>query len=148
DVTNFAGKFNNGSVDIIGAPAAAFKPLELFKGLGSRGAIANFPLVQLTLQIIVRNDKFPDGFGQKSREYVQSQYENAMKLITAAEKEIDKKYWMQIPDADQEKYTVLLRESRISLANEGIYDKRMMSLLRNVRCQLNAADAECAQKLE
>ena len=29
DITNFAGKFNNGSVDIVGAPAAAFKPLEL-----------------------------------------------------------------------------------------------------------------------
>lgn len=148
DVTNFAGKFNNGSVDIIGAPAAAFKPLELFKGLGTKGAIADFPVVQLTLQLFIRTDKFPQGFGQKSREYVHSQYDSAMKLVNQAEREIDKKYWMQIPDADREKYIVMLRESRIALTNEGIYDKRAMSLLRNVRCQVNPADAECATKLE
>src|SRR5690606_17447213 len=41
DVTNFGSKFNNGQVDIIGAPAAVFKPLELHKGLGSKGAIVN-----------------------------------------------------------------------------------------------------------
>jgi TRAP-type C4-dicarboxylate transport system substrate-binding protein len=29
DVTNFAGKFNNGQVDIIAAPALVFKPFEL-----------------------------------------------------------------------------------------------------------------------
>ena len=28
DITNFAGKFNNGQVDIIAAPAMAIKPLQ------------------------------------------------------------------------------------------------------------------------
>jgi len=42
DITNFGAKFNNGQVDIIGAPAAAFKPLELYKGLGTKGAIVNY----------------------------------------------------------------------------------------------------------
>ncbi len=36
DVTNFGSKFNNGQVDIIGAPAAVFRPLELHKGLGTK----------------------------------------------------------------------------------------------------------------
>lgn len=148
DVTNFAGKFNNGSVDIIGSPAAGFKPLELHKGLGTRGAIVNFPLLQLTFQVIVRRDKFPEGFGQKSREYMQAQYPRAMSLISKAEADIDKKYWMQIPAADQEKYIVMMRESRIALTNEGIYDKRMMSVLKKVRCQVEPSNAECAQKLE
>lgn len=148
DVTNFAGKFNNGSVDIIGCPAAGFKPLELHKGLGTRGAIVNFPLLQLTLQIIIRHEKFPEGFGQKSREYVLSQYPRAMSLITGAEAEIDKKYWMQIPTADKDKYMSMLRESRIALTNDGTYDKRMMSVLRKVRCQVEPSNAECAQKLE
>jgi hypothetical protein len=148
DVTNFAGKFNNGSVDIIGAPAAAFKPLELFKGLGTKGAIAQFPLVQVSLQLYLRKDRFPEGFGQKSREYWYTQYEPAMKLVLAAEKEIDKKYWMQIPAADQEKYTQMIRDARIALTNEGIYDKKTMKLLKQVRCNLNPADAECSQNLE
>lgn len=148
DVTNFAGKFNNGSVDIIGAPAAAFKPLELFKGLGAKGGIAQYPLVQVSLQLYLRKDRFPEGFGQKSREYMFTQYEPAMKLVLTAEKEIDKKYWMQIPAADQEKYTQMIRDARIALTNEGIYDKKAMKLLRQVRCNLSPADAECAQNLE
>ncbi|MCG4607440.1 DUF6091 family protein, partial [Bifidobacterium longum] len=73
DVTNFGAKFNNGQVDIIGAPAAVFKPLELYKGLGNKGAIVNYPILQVTGNIIIRPDKFPAGYGQKSREWVRSQ---------------------------------------------------------------------------
>lgn len=148
DIMNFAGKFNNGSVDIIGAPAAAFKPLELFKGLGNKGAIARYPLVQLSMQIYIRQDRFPDGYGQKSREYLYTQLPRAMTLINTAEKDIDKRYWMTIPDADQEKYNLMIRESRISLTNDGIYDKKTMHLLKQVRCQITPADAECSQNLE
>jgi hypothetical protein len=61
DVTNFGAKFNNHQVDIIGAPAAAFKPLELQKGLGTKGAIVNYPILQVTGNIIIRPDKFPAG---------------------------------------------------------------------------------------
>jgi hypothetical protein len=148
DVTNFAGKFNNGSVDIVGAPAAAFKPLELFKGLGTKGGIVQFPLVQVSLQLYLRKDRFPEGFGQKSREYMFSQFERAMTLVSAAEKEIDKKFWMEIPPADKEKYMQMIRESRIALMNEGIYDKKAMKLLKKVRCEISAGEAECAQNLE
>ncbi|MDF2446426.1 MAG: hypothetical protein K0S46_1662 [Moraxellaceae bacterium] len=148
DITNFAGKFNNGSVDIIGAPAAAFKPLELFKGLGTKGAIVQYPLVQVSLQLYLRKDRFPEGFGQKSREYMFSQYDRAMKLVMTAEKEIDKKFWMQIPPADQEKYNQMIRDARVALMNEGIYDKKAMKLMKQVRCSIAAAEAECSQNLE
>lgn len=148
DITNFAGKFNNGSVDVVGAPAAAFKPLELYKGLGSKGAIARFPVVQLTYQLVIRHSKFPADLGQKSRTFIDTQYDRAMNLIKGAEAQIDGKYWLTIPAADQAKYEVLLRESRISLTQEGIYDKKMMSVLRNIRCKNDPANAECAQKLE
>lgn len=148
DITNFAGKFNNGSVDIIAAPAAAFKPLELYKGLGTKGAIAKFPLAQLTIQVIVKPEKFPAGFGQKSREYMATRYDNALALIKKAEGEIEGKYWMDLPAQDKEKYVVMLRESRISLTQEGIYDKKAMNLLKHVRCKDEPGNAECADHQE
>ncbi len=148
DITNFAGKFNNGSVDIIAAPAAAFKPLELYKGLGTRGAIVRFPLAQLTVQIVIRADKFPAGYGEKSRAYVASRFNKAMGVIKQAENSIDPKYWMDLPQADKDKYMILLRDSRISLTHDGIYDAKSMSLLKKVRCHDNAAAAECADTLE
>ena len=108
----------------------------------------NFPLVQLTLQVLIRRDRFSEDFGQKSREYIQSQYPRAMSLIKTAEADIDKKYWMQIPEADKAKHISMMRDSRAALTNDGIYDKRMMSVLKKVRCQLEPTNAECAQSIE
>lgn len=148
DVTNFAGKFNNGSVDICAAPAVAYSALELYKGLADDGGIVNYPLAQLSLQLIVRHDQFPAEFGQQSRTYFYSQFDRAKSLIDSATAEIDKKWWIEIPANDKIIYDELMRESRISLRDEGIYDKDMMSLLRKVRCKLNPAHAECTEKLE
>lgn len=148
DVTNFAGKFNNGQVDIIAAPALVFKPFELYKGLGTRGAIYRFPLVQITANLIIRHDRFPAGFGQKTREYIVTQLDRAFSVIAKSEQDIDKKYWMEISPKDKENYTRLMREARLQLTREGFYDKRMMSVLKRVRCKYDPSAAECALKDE
>ena len=148
DITNFAGKFNNGQVDIVAAPAVAIKPLELYKGLGTKGAIVRFPIVQITGNIIINPKKFPAGFGQKSREYVSTQIDKAFKTIEKTEKDVPAKYWMDVAEADKPGYIKLMRESRISLAADGIYDKKMLSLLKRVRCKHDPASFECALKDE
>ncbi len=144
DVTTFGGKFNNGQVDIIAAPAIAFKPLELHKGLGAKGAVVRFPIAQVSGNVIIRKSKFPEGFGQKSREWVASQLPRAMNIIGKTEAEIAAKFWMDIPANDKIGYVKLMRESRIDLTKEGIYNKKMMSLLKKVRCQQDSSSFECA----
>lgn len=144
DITNFGSKFNNGQVDIIGAPAMAFKPLELHKGLGSKGAIVRFPVLQVTGNIIVRKDKFPEGFGQKSRVWVASQLPRMNSLLAKQEAGIPAKYWMDIPANDKVGYVKLMRESRIALTKEGLYNKSMMALLKKARCQVEPSSFECA----
>lgn len=144
DVTTFGGKFNNGQVDIIGAPAIAFKPLELHKGLGTKGAIVRFPIAQITGNVIVRKSEFPEGYGQKSRDWVATQVPRAMGIIKKTEAEIPAKFWMDIPANDKIGYVKLMRESRIDLTKDGIYNKKMMSLLKKVRCQQDSSSFECA----
>ncbi len=150
DVTNFAGKFNNRSVDICAAPAAAYKALELYKGLEPKGGVVRYPLAQVSLQYIVRADRFAQypGFTQKSRAWFYSQFDRALALISRAEKEVDAKYWIEIPKADQAKYDELMRQSRIALRDEGIYNADTLSLLRKVRCKLDSSRAECTEKIE
>ncbi|HFG6899630.1 putative solute-binding protein [Acinetobacter baumannii] len=143
DVTNFGAKFNNHQVDIIGAPAAAFKPLELQKGLGTKGAIVNYPILQVTGNIIIRPDKFPTGFGQKSREWVAGQLPRAFTILGKMKADIPQKYWMEVPAADKPGYQKLMRESRINLTQRGVYDKRMMKLLWQFRCKQDAKNFEC-----
>jgi len=148
DITNFAAKFNNNAVDIIASPALAYKPLELHKGLGKEGAIVRFPIIQLTFQLVINKDKFPAGFGQKSRVYWDGQYDRAMALVKKAERDVPASAWMDLPAKDKEGYVVMLREARISLTAEGIYDKTMMKLLKKTRCSVEAGNAECSQNLE
>lgn len=148
DITNFITKFNNGQVDIVAAPGIAFKPFEMYKGLGSTGAIYRFPLIQLTGHMIVRSSRFPAGFGQKSRAYVLSQLERADATIRQAEAGIPAKYWLDLTTADQQKYTLMMREARIQLTKDGFYDPKMMGLLKKVRCKIEPGAAECADTLE
>lgn len=144
DITNFGSKFNNGQVDVIGAPAMAFKPLELHKGLGTKGAIIRFPVLQVTGNVIVRKDKFPADYGLKSRAWVASQLPRMMGLLNKQEAAIPAKYWMDIPANDKIGYVKLMRESRIALTKEGMYNKEMMSLLKKARCKAEPSSFECA----
>ena len=148
DITNFGAKFNNGQVDIIGAPAAAFKPLELQKGLGTKGAIVNYPLLQVTGNLIIHPDKFPAGFGQKSREWVKSQLPRSFTILNKMKADIPQKYWMEVPAADKPGYQNMMRLARIDLTAKGIYDKRMMKLLWQFRCKEDAKNFECALQEE
>lgn len=148
DVTNFGAKFNNGQVDIIGAPAAVFRPLELYKGLGTKGAIVNYPILQVSGNLIIHSNKFPDGFGQKSREWIKAQLPRAFTILGKMKQDIPAKYWMEVPDSDKIGYQKMMREARMSMTKEGIYNKKMMTLLWRARCAENRQNFECALKDE
>lgn len=145
---NFAGKFNNGSVDVAYAPAVAYTPLELYKGLGENGGIFDFSLAQMNFQIIARIDRFPEGYGQKVRDYTATRYEEAYKLVADAEAEIKKEYWMRPSQENLEGYSKMLQEVRIALRDEGVYDAKALRLMRKVRCKKNPTNSECAEKRE
>jgi len=68
DISDFVKKFNSGQVDVIAAPAYAYKPLEISKGLAN-GALFNFPVVNITGDLIIRPSQFPNGFGPQSRQW-------------------------------------------------------------------------------
>ncbi|MBM7333488.1 putative solute-binding protein [Alloalcanivorax marinus] len=143
DITNFAGRFNNNSVDICFAPVVAYSALELYKGMQPDGGIIRYTLGMLTTQIVLRADRFPDGFDQKSREFMFSQFDRAMNVIRNAENEVDKKWWIDIPEQDKLRYDEMLREARLEMTEDGIYNKDLISLLKKVRCKYEPSRAEC-----
>ena len=149
DVGTFAGMFNNGSVDACYAPATAYEPLELKKGVGTKGGVIRYPLAQLTLQLLVRGDDFPADFIAASRGYIATQFDEALRMVNMAESKIASSAWIDIKDADREKYDEMFREVRIRLRDkEKVYDRRTLKLLRKIRCKSDATRAECADKRE
>ncbi|MFZ5722492.1 MAG: putative solute-binding protein [Pseudomonadota bacterium] len=148
DITNFSGKFNNGSVDIIAAPLAAYRPLELYKGLEPSGGIIDYPFTQLTAQVLVRSEKFDPAMLQYAREQVYRNFDKVLEILAQMSKDVPAKYWVKIPEPDKIKYETMMRDARIQLRDEGYYDGDMLSLLRKVRCKVDSSRAECTDKKE
>ncbi|GAC1369695.1 MAG: putative multidrug efflux protein AdeT1 [Aquirhabdus sp.] len=144
DLMSIGGKFNNGQVDAIGMPALAFRPMELFKGLGTKGAVFRFPVLHITYDIIIRSDKFPEGYGQKSRTWVASLINREFENILKTENGIDAKYWEDLTANEKLNYSKLMRVARIDLTKQDIYNKKMMGILKKVRCQQDPTSFECS----
>ena len=148
DVTNFGPMFNNGNVDVIIAPTIVYRPMELHKGIGTKGGVSSFPMAMLTYQMLFKKDKFPAGFGQKSRDYWLANYDRVMEIVARSDKEVPAKLWMDPSPVDAERYVVLMREGRIDMAEKGLYDKKGLKLIKKIRCSVYAEAAECAQPTE
>ena len=118
-------KFNTGAVDVTYGPAVIYEAMELHKGIQPHGGVVNFPLAQLTLQIIIHQADFPEKFGQKSRQYTLEQFDKAVLLAKNHEHRIAPQWWLSISKLNQKRYHDMYRKARISLRNKGVYDAKM-----------------------
>jgi hypothetical protein len=124
---NFSGKFNNGSVDVAYAPAVAYKPLEMYKGLTNNGGVVRFNLAYLDFA---------------------KEFDRFIEFIDRDTAEIEAKYWMELKPDNVVKYNEMLRSVRLMLRDEGVYDSRMLRIIRQLRCKETPAAAECAEQVE
>ncbi|MFT3857496.1 MAG: DUF6091 family protein [Aquabacterium sp.] len=148
DVSNLHTKFINGQVDMISLPTLAYKPLELSRGIGTKGGVVRFPLMIVTYQMVVRHARFPEGFGEQSRSFWMAQFDRLLQLIRTGDSSIPPMAWIDISPEDAYKYTLLLREARLDMAQKGLYDKRGLKVLKRIRCHVNPTDPECSTKSE
>ncbi len=142
-VTNIFQKFNNGVIDITGGPAIVYEIMELEKGLDPGGAIIESPLLQSNVQLVGRISKLPEGFAQKSREFVAKNFDDSIRYIKAAEKAIPRRWWLPVPVCQEKEMDELTRDIRLSFRDKGIYEGKALTLLRKVRCKQSPERAEC-----
>ena len=141
---NFAGKFNNGSVDLAYAPAVAYSPLELYKGVNPNGGVFKYALAYMNFQVIIHRDRFPDDAGQMVRDQAIKRIDEAYEIIAEAEAGIPDDIWMHPPQEDVAEYDKMLRKVRLSLLEDGVYDERAISLMKAIRCRVDGSRSECA----
>lgn len=150
DITNFSNKFNNGIVDIVAAPAVAIGPMELYRGMGKKGGIFSLPLINVTGTILLdrsRIEKEVPDLDEKLmalRKFGLRYMDEAFAAIERVESQVPTKYWMNVSDDESVRYHEMMRQARIRLTSEGIYDPEMMSLLKKVRCFHSPEAAECS----
>lgn len=148
DIVSAPNKFNNGVVDVLAAPLIAYEPLELYKGMGNNGGVINYPLAQISMQLIGRSDKFSNELAQLVREAVYEGYDQIMARINAEAAKVPAKWWIEIPEKDKGEYEQMMMEARIQLRDENYYDGAMLTLQRKIRCKLDQARAECSNPKE
>lgn len=148
DIGNFAGMFNNGSVEACYAPAIGYKALELNKGIGTKGGVAKYSLSYLVFQVVARAGTFTDDFSTKSRAWAAENFPRYRAMVEKADKAMPAAVWVDITAADKEKYDSMFQAVRLRLRDDKVYDPAMLKLLRRVRCKAEPARAECAEQKE
>lgn len=143
EINDIAKKFNSGIVDATAAPAYAYKPLEIYKGLASQGGIVDFPAVNLTADLIIYPEKFPKNFSQQSRDWFLKQIPRSFAMVERLEEEIPRRYFIQVSPEERKRYQSILRDARIQLTKQGIYDSTMMTVLKRARCTIDRTNFEC-----
>ncbi len=143
DLNSYGRLFNKGDVDIIVAPMALYKPMELYRGIGTAGGIVHRPLFQFTMQLVARRDRLPPDFGQESREYMSSQVDHALGIIRNDEDQIDSRNWIYAMHADVVTWNTTMRDLLNHLMDQGLFDGRMLAILQRVRCKSNPYADEC-----
>lgn len=148
DLASFAGKFNEGVVDVIVAPPLAYEVLELNRGMSPRGGISSSPVTLLSLQLIGRRERFPDDVAYLTRQAVRESYQEIRKQIEANRNRIPAHWWVKATEAELRHNEQALREVRSQLRKKGLLDGDMLALLRGIRCKLDSSRAECVMPAE
>jgi len=145
---SFGTAFNNGHLDVIFAPAVAFKALELHKGIGTKGGVSRFPLSFATLQVLVLSDKFPAGFGLASRQYWSEMFNTLVIGAERAEAAIPAGLWVDYEGDAGLQFVTLQRDARVEAAKAGYFSKLGLKFMKRVRCGVHPGAPDCASPLE
>jgi hypothetical protein len=98
--------------------------------------------------MVIRQEKFPKGFGQGSREYVSGNFDQVLSVVRKADKEIPDNLWIDPTPEDNERYVALMRDGRLEMAEKGLYDKKGLKLIKKIRCSVYPEASDCSQATE
>jgi hypothetical protein len=141
-------KFNNHVVDVLPAPLIAYNALELYKGMTPNGGIIDYPLAQITMQLIGWRFKIPNVIGQLTREIFFQNYNRIQTALGSETKNIPKHWWIEIPAKDKQEYQVMMEQARLALKDKGYYSAKMLSIEQKIRCKYNPDNSECTSQQE
>lgn len=142
-LAKYGAVFNSGGADIIAAPAALYQPFELYRGIGTTGAAVRYPVLYLSLNLVIDPKAFPVGFGQRSRTWFVGQLPRLMGNINKIEQQIPEKIWQDITAEEKIAYGKLMREMRRRFVTDGTYNARMLAIVQRTQCALDATHYNC-----
>jgi DNA-binding GntR family transcriptional regulator len=98
----------------------------------------------MNFQVIIHRDRFPEDAGQMVRDESIKRIDQAYEIIAEAESGIPAEVWMHPPREDVAEYDKMLRQVRLSLLEDGVYDERAIKLMKAIRCRVDGSRSVCA----
>jgi hypothetical protein len=140
-----AGAYNLADADVIMAPLVGYNMFNLGTGL-KHGSIVDYPLSQMTLQVVSRVDTIPPEVGQFLREDLFVKLNMLYREVEKNSREVPKEKMIKFSARDEKLLDTKIAGIRQQVTESGGYHKGMMKLQRKIRCKIDKARAECQKK--
>lgn len=137
-----AGAYNLAEVDLFIAPLVAYNMFNLGVGL-KYGSIIDYPLSQMTLQVVSRLDTVPMEVGQFLREDMFLKLNLFYREVEKNSREVPKDKMYRLSNRDESFLNLKIAEIRDEVIKDGGYNQSMMKLQKNIRCKIDRLLEEC-----
>jgi hypothetical protein len=140
-----AGAYNLSDADVLMAPLVGYNMFNLGAGL-KHGSIVDYPLSQMTLQVVSRLDTIPAEVGQILREDLFIKMNMMYREVEKNSREVPKEKMYKFSPREEKILDKKLANIRQQITQSGGYHKGMMKLQKKIRCKIDKQRPECKKK--
>ena len=137
-----AGAYNLAEADVLMAPLVGYNMFNLGAGL-KHGSILDYPLSQMTLQVVSRIDRIPPEVGQFLREDLFVKLNMLYREVEKNTREVPRDKMLKLSAREEKVLATQIASIREGVMKEGGYNKGMMKLQKNIRCKIDKTLQEC-----
>lgn len=137
-----AGAYNSAEADVFMSPLVGFNMFSLGEGLKT-GSILDYPLSQMTLQVISRLDTIPMEVGQFLREDIFVKTNMFYRKVENNTRGVPREKMLKLSADDEAVLDAKIQQVRQKLTDNGSYNAGMMKLQKNIRCKIDKQRDEC-----
>jgi len=140
-----AGAYNLADADVVMAPLVGYNMFNLGAGL-KYGSIVDYPISQMTLQVVSRVDTIPPEVGQFLREDLFIKLNMLYREVEKNTREVPREKMFKFSPREEKIFDQKITDIREKLTKEGAYNKSMMKLQKKIRCKIDKQRGECKKK--
>ncbi|MBQ0730982.1 MAG: hypothetical protein KBT75_09800 [Oleispira antarctica] len=137
-----AGAYNLADADLLIAPLVGYNMFSLAAGL-KNGSIVDYPLSQMTLQVVARLDMIPMEVGQFIREDLFVKMNMYYRKVESNTRGVPTEKMYKLSERDENTLGEKIEDIRAQLTREKKYNSSMMKLQKNIRCKIDNTLKEC-----
>jgi hypothetical protein len=137
-----AGAYNLSDADVMMAPLVGYNMFNLGVGL-KYGSIVDYPLSQMTLQVVSRIDRIPPEVGQFLREDLFVKLNMLYREVEKNTREVPRDKMLKLSPREESILDTKIALIRDEVTQSGGYNKGMMKLQKKIRCKIDKTLQEC-----